>query len=72
MRQHYKILTGTNFMVILNSRNDVSKIFKMNFSLGLEILKMAYLEDQRGMAKLLKSYSELKEKKTFTLYHYLK
>ena len=61
-----------NFMVVLNSRNDVSKIFKMNFSQGLEILKLAYLEDQRGMAKLLKSYSDLKEKKTFTLYHYLK
>lgn len=59
-------------MVVLKSRNEISKVFKMNFQQGLDILKMAYQDDQRGMAKLLKGYSELKNKKNLTLYHFLK
>lgn len=72
IRQYYKVYTGTNFMAILNSRKDLSKEFKLNYKQAIEIIKMAYSDDSRGFLKLIKALQELKNKKSFTLYHFLK
>ena len=54
IRQYYKVYTGTNFMVVMNSRKDLSKEFKLNYKQGIEIIKMAYSDDPRIFLKLIK------------------
>lgn len=70
LRQYFKVLTGTNFMVILNSRQDLTKSFKLTFQQGMEILKMS-CADELALAKLIKAHSQNQSSKSLNLYTFL-